>query len=364
MSPETTGPGTTGGTGTATVVAAAADSTRVIHNRRSRTEIVARLAQRNGSLVILVVLAGVMAVAFPTFATAGNLSQIAIQASFFAPLALGMTFVIFTGGIDLSVGSVYALGGILAAWGSQYGFAVAVLLPLLGCGLIGLVQGVIIARTAIPAFIVTLAGLLFARGLLLILTNEGSTTYKVEQGSAFLGLSQGRFLGLGWPVWITVVLFVAGVIVVRRTSYGSTLLAIGGQEDAANLMGLPVARSKMIVYTVSGLLAGLAGALTASYTASGVTTLGVGLELTAISAVVLGGTLLTGGAGTVFGSLVGIVLLQVVANLINRLGLTNSNWQAVVNGAVLVVVAVGQVQLSRIQARSRSATGGGAAESD
>ena len=337
----------------APVLESAADSTRVVRTTRSRGEVLARLAQRNGALATLVVLVVAMAVVFPSFATAGNLSQIAIQSSFFAPLALGMTFVIFTGGIDLSVGSVYALGGVLAAWGSQYGPVVAVLLPLAGCGLIGLVQGTIISRTAIPAFIVTLAGLLFARGLLLILTDEGSTTYKVPADSAFLQLSRGTFLGLGWPVWITVVLFAAGVLVLRRTSYGSTLLAVGGQEDAAELMGLPVRRSKVIVYTVSGLLAGLAGALTASYTASGVTTLGVGLELTAISAVVLGGTLLTGGAGTVFCSLVGIVLLQVVANLINRLGLTNSNWQAVVNGVLLVAVAVGQVQLSRIQARSR-----------
>lgn len=322
--------------------------------RPSTAAVLARFTQRNGALVVLVLLCIVMAVAFPSFRSAGNLGQIAIQASFFAPIAIGMTFVIFTGGIDLSVGSVYALGGVLAAWGSQYGFAVGLLLPLVGCGLIGLVQGAIIARTAIPAFIVTLAGLLFARGLLLGITQEGATTFKVAQGSAFLGLAQGGMLGIGWPIWITAVLVVVGIVVLHRTSYGSTLLAIGGQEDAAQLMGLPVARSKTLVYTISGLLAGLAGALTASYTASGVTTLGVGLELTAISAVVLGGTLLTGGAGTVVGSLVGIVLLQVVANLINRLGLTNSNWEAVVNGVVLAVVAVGQVQLSRIQARART----------
>lgn len=326
---------------------------RVVRSTRSRTEQIARFTQRNGALVILVMLAIVMAAAFPSFATAGNLSQIAIQVSFFAPLALGMTFVIFTGGIDLSVGSVYALGGVLAAWASQYGPIPAVALSLVGCGVFGLLQGGIIARTGIPPFIVTLAGLLFARGLLLVITDEGSTTYKVPAESPLLELSRGQLLGLGYPVWITIVLFLVGMVVLHRTSYGSTLLAIGGQSDAAELMGLPVARSKVLVYTVSGLLAGLAGALTASYTASGVTTLGVGLELTAISAVVLGGTLLTGGAGTVLGSLVGITLLQVVANLINRLGLTNSNWQAVVNGAVLLVVAVAQVLLSRVQARER-----------
>lgn len=316
---------------------------------------VTRFAQRNGAIVVLLLLVAVMFFTFPTFGTPGNLTQIATQASFYAPLALGMTFVIFTGGIDLSVGSVFALGGVLAAWGSQYGFAVALLLPLAVCGLIGLVQGLIVADTHIPAFIVTLGGLLFARGLLLFITDEGSVTHPVTPESGFRALAGGSFLGLNYIVWIVLILFVIGVIISRRTSYGATLLAVGGQADAANLMGLPVRRSLIIAYTASGVLAGLAGAMTASYTGSGVTTLGVGLELTAISAVVLGGTVLTGGAGTVMGSLAGITLLQVVANLINRLGLSNSNWQAIVNGALLASVAVAQVYLSRVQARNRRA---------
>ncbi|WP_210602696.1 ABC transporter permease [Brevibacterium oceani] len=331
---------------------------------RTRAEKLARLTQRNGALVILLGLVIASALAYPSFASVGNLSQIALQAAFLAPLALGLTFVIFTGGIDLSVGSVFALGGVLAAWASQYGFLAALLVPLLVCTLIGLIQGAIVAFTAIPSFIVTLAGLLFARGLLLALTAEGSQTYKVPAEAAFLQLSRGSFLGLGFPVWIVLILFAVGVIVLHRTSYGSTLLAIGGQPDAARLMGLPVLRSTLIVFSVSGTMAGLAGALTASYTASGVTTLGVGLELTAIAAVVLGGTLLTGGAGTVVGSLVGVVLLQVVANLINRMGLTNSNWQAVVNGAVLLIVAVAQVLLSRVQAKERARRRGGETETD
>lgn len=329
---------------------------------RTRAEKLARLTQRNGALVILIGLVIVSSIAYPSFASTGNLTQIALQAAFLAPLALGLTFVIFTGGIDLSVGSVFALGGVLAAWASQYGFLAALLVPLLVCTVIGLVQGAIVAFTSIPSFIVTLAGLLFARGLLLALTSEGSTTFKVPADTAFLQLSRGSLLGLGCPVWIVIVLFALGVVILHRTSYGSTLLAIGGQPDAARLMGLPVMRSTLIVFAVSGTMAGLAGALTASYTASGVTTLGVGLELTAIAAVVLGGTLLTGGAGTVVGSLVGVALLQVVANLINRMGLTNSNWQAVVNGAVLLVVAVAQVLLSRVQAKERQRRRGGDVE--
>ncbi len=323
----------------------------------SRRERTARFAQRNGALLVLIGLGLVMSLTFDSFGTAANLSQIAQQASFYSLLALGMTFVIFTGGIDLSVGSVFALGGVLGAWGAGVSPLLGLALPLAVCGLFGLVQGTIVARTAVPAFIVTLAGLLFARGLLLVLTDEGATTFKVPEGSWFLTLARGSFLGLGYTVWLAIVLFAVGMLVQYRTSYGSTLLAIGGQPVAADLMGLRVARAKMVAYTTSGMLAGLAGALTASYTASGVTTLGVGLELTAISAVVLGGTALMGGSGSVLGSLVGMLLLQIIANLINRLGLTDSNWQAVVNGAVLIVVATAQLYLSRVQARPRKAIG-------
>ncbi|PSL04695.1 monosaccharide ABC transporter membrane protein (CUT2 family) [Haloactinopolyspora alba] len=308
---------------------------------------IAELAQRQGALVLLIVLCAVASVVFPSFATGANLSSIAVQASFMAVVALGMTFVILGGGIDLSVGSVFALGGVLAAWASQYGFVPALLVPLAVCGFIGLVQGLIIAKGGLAPFIVTLAGLLFARGLLLFITDEGTTTYKVPEGSAFLQLAQGELLGVGYSVWLLVVLFAIGALVLHRTSYGTTVLAIGGQEDAAELMGLPVVRTKVITYLVNGLLAGLGGALIASYTSSGVTVLGVGMELEVISAVVLGGTLLTGGAGTILGTLVGALLLQVIKNVINQVGSLNSNWQAVVSGTILLMVVSIQSYLAR-----------------
>lgn len=306
-----------------------------------------RMLQQQGALVMLAAIVLVMTLLYDTFATTANVSQIANQAAFLAIIALGMTFVIFTGGIDLSAGSVYALGGVLAAWGSQYGVLPAVAVALVGCGALGLVQGLIIAKGRLPAFIVTLAGLMFARGLLLTLTDSGTVTYKVPAGSPLLSLAQEKVLGLGLHSWLAIALFLIGGIVLRRTAYGSTLLAIGGQPDAAVLMGLPVVRSTIVAYTVSGALSGLAGVCVASYTASGVTTLGVGLELQAISAVVIGGTLLTGGAGTVLGTLVGVLLLQVIANWINRIGLSNTNWQSVVSGVVLLVVATGQASLHR-----------------
>ncbi|MGX7824597.1 ABC transporter permease [Actinokineospora sp. 24-640] len=312
---------------------------------------IARLAQRQGALVILVVALVASTIAFDSFGTAQNLGGIALQASFLAVVALGMTFVIMTGGIDLSVGSVFALGGVLAAWGAQHGTWVALLLPLAVCGLIGLAQGLIIARGGLPPFIVTLAGLLFARGLLLLISDEGAKTYKVPGDSAFRTLAQGSFLGIGYPIWIVLIAFAVGGLVLHRTSYGSSVLAIGGQEDAADLMGLPVARAKVVTYLVSALLAGLGGIMMASYTSSGVTILGVGMELEVIAAVVLGGTLLTGGAGTVLGTLVGVLLLQVTKNVINQIGTLNSNWQAVVSGAILLLVVTLQRWLSKVERR-------------
>ncbi len=308
-----------------------------------------RVVQAQGALVILVALCVIASVAFDTFGSTDNLNSIALQSSFLAVIALGMTFVILTGGIDLSVGSVFALGGVLAAWGSQQGTAVGIALPLGVGALIGLVQGLIIAKGGLPPFIVTLAGLLFARGLLLFLTDEGANTFKVPAGSAFRVLGQDSLLGIRYAVWVVVVLFLLGGLVLRRTSFGSAVLAIGGQEDAATLMGLPVARIKVVTYVASGVLASLAGVLIASYTSSGVTIVGVGTELDAIAAVVLGGTLLTGGAGTVLGTLVGVLLLQVIKNVINQIGSLDSDWQAVVSGSILLGVVTLQQYLARVQ---------------
>ncbi|MEV7203586.1 ABC transporter permease [Streptomyces griseoluteus] len=307
----------------------------------------AALAQRHGALVALVVLAAVASFSFGSFATGDNLGNIAISSSFLATVALGMTFVIVSGGIDLSVGSVFVLGGVLAAWGSQYGTVVALLLPLAVCAAIGLVNGLLVARTGLAPFIVTLASMLAARGLMLAITDEGADTFLVDPDSVFASLGQGKLLGIGTPVWITAVLFVGGAVLLRSTRFGQRVYAVGGNEQAAALMGAPVARTKISVYTLSGLLAGLAGALNAAYLASGVTILGYGMELDAIAAVVIGGTLLTGGLGYVSGSLVGVLLLKVIQNVINQIGSLDSAYQQVVSGTFLVLVVVAQTWLAR-----------------
>lgn len=313
---------------------------------------IAEILQRQGVLAVLLTVVVVASFVYPTFGTLDNARGVTIQASFLAVVALGMTMVIITGGIDLSVGSVFALGGVLAAWASQYGFLAALFVPLVVCGAIGLLNGFLVARAGMAPFIVTLATLLGARGLLLAITDEGATTYLVPRGSAFAELGQGSVWGFGYPILIALVLFGIGGLVLQRTSFGQTLFAVGGSSDAATLMGLPVARTKILVYTLSGLLAGLAGALSAARLSSGVTIVGVGMELDAISAVVIGGTLLIGGAGSISGTLWGVLLLAVIQNLINQIGSLNSSYQSVVSGGFLIVVVVAQ----RYLARSRRTT--------
>ena len=307
------------------------------------------LVQRHGAAAVLVLLVAIGSFAFDRFPTGDNLGNIAITSSFLAMVALGMTFVIITGGIDLSVGSVFALGGVLAAYGVRWGSLAALLLPLAVCGTFGLLQGLLIARVRLAPFIVTLAGLLGARGLLLSISNEGATTYLIPHGTVLARVGQGGVFGLGYPVYLTLALFVAGAVVLQRTRFGQSVYAIGGSEDAAELMGVPLARTKVAVYVMSGMLAGLAGALNAARLSSGVTILGTGMELDVIAAVVIGGTLLTGGAGAVSGTVAGVLLLGVIQNLINQIGDLSSSYQQVVSGAFLAAVVVVQTYLSRVQ---------------
>lgn len=317
--------------------------------RTPRRERFAAAAQRRGSLVVLVLIVAIASASFDSFFSGDNLSNIALQSSFLAVVALGMTFVILTGGIDLSVGSVYALGGVVAAWASQYGTVWALVVPLAVCGTIGLINGFLVARVGMAPFIVTLVTLLFARGLLLALTDEGGTTYLVPAGSAFAKMGQGTAWGIGYPVYIAVGLYLLGTLLLQRTRFGQTVFAIGGATDAARLMGLPVQRVTVSVYVMSGMLAGFGGAMLAAQSSSGVTIVGVGLELSAISAVVIGGTLLSGGAGTTGGTLAGVVILGVVANIINQIRGLDSSYQQVVNGGFLVLVVLGQTFLARRQ---------------
>ncbi|GAA3753472.1 ABC transporter permease [Salinactinospora qingdaonensis] len=312
-----------------------------------RGGVATEFVQRHGALVVLLIVLAVASLTLDSFFSLGNLNHIAVGAAFPAIIALGMTFVIITGGIDLSVGTVFALAGVLAAWASQFGSLAALALPLVVCGLIGMLNGVLIARARLAPFIVTLATMLGAWGLMLAVSDEGTETYVVPDGLLLTPIVQDRIAGIGYPVFLVIVLFTIGGLMLRRTGWGQNLYAVGGNEDAAALLGVPVARTKITAYTLSGLCAGLAGALNAVWLGSGVTIFGIGIELDAISAVVIGGTLLAGGYGFVSGSLVGVLLLNVIQNIINAIGSLSSAYQQVVSGSFLILVVLAQNYLSR-----------------
>jgi len=316
--------------------------------RAERTDRIVSLVQRQGAVAVLVVVVLIASAVFPNFRSFANTGTILVAAAPLALIALGMTFVIITGGIDLSVGSLYVLGGVVSAYASQWGLVPAVLAPLAVCGLVGVLNGILIAYTRMAPFIVTLAALLGARGLMRAISDEGSTTYLV-QSDAFRSFGTGSFLGIGYPVWLVVVIFALGMVLLARTRFGHAVYAVGGSEDAAALMGIAVRRTKVWVYVMSGLLAGLAGAVNAAKLGSGVTVLGAGLELDAIAAVVIGGTLLTGGAGTIAGTIAGVLLLGVIQNMINQVGDVPSSYQQLISGAFLAVVVVAQTYLARLR---------------
>jgi ribose/xylose/arabinose/galactoside ABC-type transport system permease subunit len=316
--------------------------------RAERTDRIVGRVQRQGALAVLVAVVIIATIAFPNFRSFDNTATILVAAAPPMLIALGMTFVIITGGIDLSVGSLYVLGGVVSAYASQWGLVPAFLAPLAVCGAIGLINGLLIAYTRMAPFIVTLAALLGARGLMRAISSEGSTTYLVKD-STFRTFGSGSFVGIGYPVWLVAVIVVIGIVVLSRTRLGRALYAIGGSQDAASLMGIPVRRTQIWVYVISGLLAGLAGGINAAKLGSGVTVLGTGMELDAIAAVVIGGTLLTGGAGTIAGTIAGVLLLGVIQNMINQVGNLNSSYQQVISGAFLALVVVAQTYLARMR---------------
>ena len=316
--------------------------------RAERTDRIVGVVQRQGALAVLVIVVIIASIAWPNFRTYDNTATMLVAAAPPMLIALGMTFVIITGGIDLSVGSLYVLGGVVAAYASQWGLWAAFLVPLLLCGAIGVINGLLIAYTRMAPFIVTLAALLGARGLMRALSSEGSDTYLVKS-DAFRSFGTGTFIGIGYQVWMVAILVVIGIVVLSRTRFGHAVYAVGGSEDAASLMGVAVRRTKIWVYVLSGLLAGLAGAINAAKLGSGVTVLGTGMELDAIAAVVIGGTLLTGGAGTVTGTIAGVLLLGVIQNMINQVGNVQSSYQQVISGAFLAVVVVAQTYLVKLR---------------
>ncbi|XXR81582.1 galactofuranose ABC transporter, permease protein YjfF [Sorangium sp. So ce394] len=263
-----------------------------------------------------------------------------IDNAFLAIAAVGMTFVILSGGIDLSVGSVIALTTMVSAsLVEKHGVSPAAVIPLvlaMGAG-IGLAMGVIIHYFEVQPFIVTLAGMFLTRGLCYLISIDSITIHD----GFYVAASSHRipFLfdtSITWNVIIALVLFAAAIYLAHYTRFGRTVYAIGGNEQSALLMGLPVGRTKVLIYTFSGFCSALAGVAFTFYMVSGYALHAGGMEMDAIAAVVIGGTLLTGGFGTVVGTLFGVLIYGTIQTLIMFEGTLSSWWTKIVVGLLLL----------------------------
>lgn len=314
----------------------------------------AALSYRNNirkfqSLIGLVVLAIILSLLSDTFFTAANGVNVIRQVSVNVCIATGMTLIILTEGIDLSVGSVLALCGAITAGLLKFGLKVpsanlyigftilgAILAAILVGTLMGWFNGFFITKCKVPPFIATLAMLTIARGLTMLYT-QGQPISNLGDSFAYIG--SGSFIGLPVPVWIAIVVVLLAVFITRKTKLGRYIYAIGGNETAARLSGIRINRVKIIVYSLGGALAAVGGIIVTSRLNSAQPNAGVNYELDAIAAVVIGGTSLSGGKGTIWGTVIGAVIIGVLNNGLVLLNVSPF-WQQVVKGAVILLAVI------------------------
>ena len=294
------------------------------------------------SLVGLLALIAIVSVLSPSFLSTKNIFNILRQTSVNGIIAAGMTFVILTGGIDLSVGSILAISGAICASILVNGqnIVIAVLAALLVGAVVGFLNGFIITKGKLQPFIATLATMTILRGLTLVYTDGKPIT--LGSGEIALNFGQiggGKILGIPTPALIMILVFLVCAYVLKNTKMGRYTYALGSNEEATKLSGLNTDKIKIAVYTLSGILASIAGIIITSRLFSAQPTAGDGYELDAIAAVVLGGTSLTGGKGKITGTIIGALIIGVLSNALNILDVS-SYYQMMVKGAVILIAVL------------------------
>jgi ribose transport system permease protein len=304
------------------------------------------LWNRLGMVMILLLLSIVLSFTAPNFLDTANLLNVLKQVSIIAILAAGMSIVILTGGIDLSVGSTVALSGVISVMVSSAGVN-----PFLAMGsgiavgyAVGLINGFLTAKAKLPAFIVTLGSFTYVRGLAYVISGGYPI---VLQNETFKFIGGGSFIGIPMPIYLMILVYAVMIAILKYTMFGRHIYAIGGNEEAARLTGIKVDRALINVYSISGLLAGLGGVVLAGRLYSGQPTAGQMYELDAIAAVILGGTSLTGGKGKIQGTIIGVLIMGVISNGLTLMDV-NYYWQLVVKGGVIVAA----VLIDRLRGKS------------
>ena len=291
-----------------------------------------------GLLVFLAIVIIVMSISSEHFLTFRNLLNILQQSAFIMILALGMTFVLSTGGIDLSVGSIVGISGGMTAYLLFHDVHIvfAVIAGLIVGALIGAVNGIVITKFRITPFIATLAMMVIARGILYVWTEAIPFRNYMKYNFEFFG--QGRILGIQFPIIVAFVTFLILLFIYRKTRFGRHVRAVGSSEESVRVSGIKVDALRIKVYLLSGLVAAIAGILLASRLTTVHPEMGKNYELEAIAAAIIGGTSLTGGKGTLVGTALGTIILFVIKNALNLLNV-NPYWETIVIGAIVLVAA-------------------------
>lgn len=301
-----------------------------------------KLIMKFKSIIGLMVFSLIVSVLSPRFLTVSNILNVLRQTSINSIIAAGMTFVILTGGIDLSVGSILAFCGAVCAYLISSGMNVflAVTIALIIGALVGLISGIIISKGKVQPFIATLVTMTVLRGATLVFTNGKPITLASDKSSeVFSKIGAGYFLGIPIPVYLMALVFIIAYYVLTQTRLGRYVYALGGNEEASKLSGLNVSKIKSSVYAISGMLAALAGVVITSRLSSANPNAGVGYELDAIAAVVLGGTSLAGGAGSILGTIVGALIIGILSNALNLLDVS-SYYQMIAKGTVILIAVL------------------------
>lgn len=305
------------------------------------------MIQRLLPFITLIVLFVGLAIGSPHFLTGTNLSSVVRQTAVINIMALGMTLIIVAGGIDLSVGAILAFGGLMGTMALERGTAIpfAILIGIAAGGGWGYVNGFLTTRLRINPFIVTLGTLGIVRGLTLIVSN-GLPVHQIPAAFSFLG--EGSLLGVPFVLWILLVCALLVHILLEHTKLGRYAFAIGSNENAAFYAGIPVAFHTTAVYTIGGMLTGLAGMIEASRLMTGQPTAGQGYELQAIAAVVIGGGSLRGGEGSVIGTLIGALIMGLLSNGSDLLGISPYLQQAIIGAVIILAVTVDELRKRKL----------------
>lgn len=321
-------------------------------NKFNNSMIVSMLKSNAGIICVLLIIGVVLSIMSPVFLTTNNILSVLLQISNNIFLALGMTLVIILSGIDLSIGSIVAMVGTLTV-----GFIVtngfpmwlAIVLGLLIGTACGLFNGIIIANFKVPAFIVTLAMMNMARGIAYIYSGGLSTRIMNKE---FTSIGTGHLFGIiPLPVVYMIILIVIFIILLNKTKFGTYIYAVGGNRESARLSGVPIKKVEIAVYAISGFLAAFAGLVLCSRMFSGQPAAGTGYEMDAIAACVLGGISMSGGIGRISGTIFGAIVIGIISNGLNLMGVS-SFWQLVVKGVIILVAIIIDSQKGKLSAKA------------